>query len=169
MVCCLAANQLIMFRFLIGAILLLTLAVHASAQQAADAPRFSFTTKRYHDFGGIYQNGYVSYQFDFTNSGKTPLFISEVHASSRAMNTPPYKIIVTWTKGPIPPGQGGKIEVAFKASADTGLFKNIILINSNATTNNYPLLLVTGKIRNEQPYLPVAPQIPPEFLAQDIP
>ena len=128
-------------------------------------PKFNFITKRAYDFGGVYQNAYVTYQFSFKNTGTTPLIIKELHSSSKGINSPAYKMVLSWTKTPIPPGQTGMIEIAVKAQNDTGAFKSFVYASSNACPTNYPLLYITGKIVHDLTEVPKTEQlIPVEFL-----
>ena len=66
-------------------------------------PKMQFK-KNVHDFGTIKEEiGAVSTQFEFTNTGKSPLIIQRVSASC-GCTTPSY------TKEPILPGESGKIQ-----------------------------------------------------------
>lgn len=151
------------------ALSLIFISVYSFAQADTSGAKFSFLTKRYHDFGGIYQNAYVTYQFEFKNSGKQPLLIKEIHSSSKAMNTPPYKIVISWTKTAIFPGLSGMIEISVKAQSDTGTFKHAIYVSSNAAPGAYPLLYIGGKIVYDQPGQSVPELvIPSEYLEQEI-
>src|SRR5689334_6348391 len=56
-----------------------------------------------HDFGKIKLGVPVTHEFKFTNTGKTPLIITNVQASC-GCTTP------SWTKDPVPPGGSGYIK-----------------------------------------------------------
>jgi len=90
---------------------------------AANAPvmKFEFDS---HDFGKIKQGDKVSYQFKFTNTGKSPLIITNAVASC-GCTTP------DWPKAPLQPGQSGKIDVTFNSANKSGLQDKLITITAN--------------------------------------
>jgi hypothetical protein len=77
-----------------------------------------------HDFGKISEGDKVNYKFSFTNTGKTPLIISNAVASC-GCTTP------VWPKGPIAPGAGGLIDVTFNSLGKKGLQDKMITITAN--------------------------------------
>ena len=77
-----------------------------------------------HDFGKIKQGDKVNYKFNFTNTGKTPLIITNAVASC-GCTTP------DWPKGPIKPGDGGLINVTFNSMGKRGLQDKMITITAN--------------------------------------
>ncbi len=78
------------------------LSVVSFAQKAV----ITFETKTW-DFGKIAEEDKkATYVFNFTNTGKSPLVVSRVHASC-GCTTP------TWTKEPIEPGKKGSVTVAY--------------------------------------------------------
>jgi hypothetical protein len=131
-------------------------------------PQFYFINNdRAHDFGAIELNATVTYKFEFKNSGSQPLVIKEMHCSPKGINSPPYKIILSYTQSSVRPGQTGIIEVTFRSQGDVGSFKNIVYVTSNVTGANYPLLFITGAIipvqgKQEPPVTETT--IPDEFL-----
>ncbi|HAZ26265.1 MAG TPA: hypothetical protein DCY95_18235, partial [Algoriphagus sp.] len=58
------------------------------------------------DFGDITQGDKVSHTFELTNTGTTPLIISNVAATCGCT-------VPSWPKDPIAPGAKAKIEVSF--------------------------------------------------------
>lgn len=106
-----------------------SIATEQTVSDAPDAPVMSFEKSEY-DFGTINEGEKVSYQYKFTNTGKTPLIISEALASC-GCTVPEYP------KEPIPPGKGGVIKVVFNSAAKFGKQSKAITITSNAvpTTN----------------------------------
>lgn len=80
-----------------------------------------------HDFGKIKEGDKVTYDFQFTNTGKTPLLISAVKASC-GCTTP------DWPKEPVPPGETGKIKVQYDSKGREGEFSKGIVV----TANTYP-------------------------------
>ncbi|WP_183567369.1 DUF1573 domain-containing protein [Mucilaginibacter sp. SP1R1] len=90
---------------------------------AANAPLMKFE-KESHDFGKIKQGDKVSYDFKFTNNGKSPLIITDAVASC-GCTTP------EWLKTPVKPGESGVIKVVFNSAGKTGLQDKQITITAN--------------------------------------
>ena len=78
-----------------------------------------------HDFGKVKEDGgTVSYKFEFSNSGGSPLVINDVKASC-GCTTP------EWTKKPVMPGKKGYVNVTFNPSNRPGNFNKSIVVRSN--------------------------------------
>ncbi|SDP55682.1 Protein of unknown function [Mucilaginibacter sp. OK268] len=90
---------------------------------AATAPVMKFE-KESHDFGKIKQGDKVSYDFKFTNDGKSPLIITDAVASC-GCTTP------EWPKTPVKPGESALIKVVFNSAGKTGLQDKQITITAN--------------------------------------
>jgi hypothetical protein len=103
------------------------------------SPTFS-PVRTIHDFGAISANsGGVLADFEFTNSGDSPLTIRTVTTSCGCTE-------VQWPAKPIPPGKSGTIRVTYTPDANTGPFmKQIdVAVNSGAM----PLVLrVKGSVK----------------------
>ncbi len=95
--------------------------VVADASQAAV---LKFEADSY-DFGLINTGEKVSHDYKFTNSGKTPLIISDAQASCGCT-------VPAYPKEPIPPGQSGIIKVVFNSAGKSGKQTKAITITSNA-------------------------------------
>jgi len=80
--------------------------------------------KESHDFGKIKQGDKASYDFKFTNNGKSPLIITDAVASC-GCTTP------EWPKTPVKPGESGLIKVVFNSAGKTGLQDKQITITAN--------------------------------------
>ena len=79
-----------------------------------------------HDFGKINEaDGRVTTVFNFTNTGMSPLVLSDVRASC-GCTTP------KWTREPVEPGQQGAITVTYNPNGRPGRFQKTITITSNA-------------------------------------
>ncbi len=79
-----------------------------------------------HDFGTIREaDGIVSFEFEYTNTGKVPLIVQQVRATC-GCTTP------EWTKEPVVPGQRGYIKVNFDPKNRPGPFNKTITVTSNA-------------------------------------
>jgi hypothetical protein len=97
---------------------------NSSASSAtADKPVMKFE-KDTHDFGKIKQGDKVTYEFNFTNTGKTPLIIKDAIASCGC--TKP-----EWPSTPIKPGENGVIKVTFNSAGKMGLQDKQITITAN--------------------------------------
>jgi hypothetical protein len=95
----------------------------ANAANAANAPVMKFE-KESHDFGKIKTGDKVNYDFKFTNTGKSPLIISEAHATCGCT-------IPEWPKAPVKPGESGIIKVTFNSAGKTGLQDKQITVTAN--------------------------------------
>ena len=93
-----------------------------------------------HDFGKIKQNVPVSHEFTFTNTGKTPLVITNVQASC-GCTTP------AWTKDPIPPGGQGFIKATYNAAAMGGFNKTVTVMAN--VENGFKQLSIKGEVVQE--------------------
>lgn len=95
----------------------------SGAAVTANVPvmKFEYVT---HDFGKIKQGDKVNYKFNFTNTGKSPLIISNAQASCGC--TKP-----VWPSGPIKPGASGLIDVTFDSAGKIGLQDKMITITAN--------------------------------------
>ncbi len=96
--------------------------------------------KQKHDFGTIVENdGDVSCEFKFTNTGSSPLLIIRAQASC-GCTTPEYP------KHPIRPGESGVISVTYHAKGRPGTFHKSIYIYDNSTANHRTVHLITGNV-----------------------
>lgn len=96
--------------------------------------------KQSHDFGTIAENdGDVSCEFKFTNTGSSPLLIIRAQASC-GCTTPEYP------KHPIRPGESGVVSVTYHAKGRPGAFQKSIYIYDNSTANHRTVLLITGNV-----------------------
>ena len=80
--------------------------------------------KETHDFGKIKTGDKVTYDFKFTNNGKSPLIIKDAIASCGC--TKP-----EWPTTPIKPGESGAIKVTFNSVGKMGLQDKQITITAN--------------------------------------
>lgn len=100
-------------------------APQATNAQNPDA-NMKFTAEE-HNFGNIPEGPAVSTDFEFKNTGKEPIVLSNVQASC-GCTTP------TWTKDPILPGKTGKVTATYNTQGRPGNFVKTITINSNVGT-----------------------------------
>ncbi len=90
---------------------------------AEGAPTMKFETDQY-DFGKIAQGEKVSYDFMFTNTGKTPLIIKDAVATCGCTVPEP-------PKDPIAPGAKSKINVVFNSTGKSGVQDKVVTITAN--------------------------------------
>lgn len=81
-----------------------------------------------HNFGKIVQGEKVSYDFKFTNVGKSNLVISNASASCGCT-------IADFPKEPIPPGKSGKITVEFNSEGKSGYTEKTLTVVTNCEPN----------------------------------
>ena len=96
----------------------------AALQINNNAADFKFVTEQ-HDFGTIPEGPEAKFDFEFTNVGKEPLILTDVHASC-GCTTP------VWSKEPILPGAKSKITAVYNTKGRGGNFTKSITIKSNA-------------------------------------
>jgi hypothetical protein len=115
---------------------LLLTAFTAGIQAQANA-EINFTEDK-HSFGEIEEGPKVSHEFNFVNTGKEPLILSNVKASC-GCTTP------AWTKEPVLPGEKGTILVTYNTSRRPGSFNKSITVTSNATAAS-KILYISGNV-----------------------
>jgi hypothetical protein len=89
-----------------------------------------------HDFGTIPEGPAAEYEFTFTNKGKEPLIIQQVHASC-GCTTPSY------SKEPVLPGKTGKVKASYATAGRPNAFTKTITVVSNAGTK---MLTIKGEV-----------------------
>lgn len=87
--------------------------------------------------GNIEQNKPVNIEFEFTNTGDSPVIISNVQASCGCTAT-------NYAKTPVSPGESTKITATFNAAAK-GAFKKTITVVTNAEETPKTLIF-TGTV-----------------------
>ncbi|NOX45803.1 MAG: DUF1573 domain-containing protein [Chlorobi bacterium] len=102
--------------------------VSASGDNSLDElPLISFD-KDVHDFGKIIQGEKVSFNFRFTNTGKSDLVISQVNSSCGCT-------VTRFPKTAIKPGEKEKITVTFDSEGRKGIQNKTITVASNCQPN----------------------------------
>lgn len=87
--------------------------------------------KEKHDFGTIAYKKEANYSFEFTNTGKSPLIISEVKTSCGCT-------VPEWTKAPIRSGEKGQIKITYDA-AFPGVFHKTVEVFYNGAGSPFSL------------------------------
>jgi hypothetical protein len=101
--------------------------------------------KTKHDFGDVTQGDKVEYTFKFTNTGSTPLIITNVEVSC-GCTTPK-----GWPRDPIKPGGRGEILVSFNSHTKYGMQNKVITVVSNATNADARQLVFTANVVTTKP------------------
>lgn len=118
----------------------LTLGLYAQDNQTSKTDSIIFDKMSY-DYGNIEQGSDGSCEFNFTNKGKVPLILNNVHASCGCT-------IPEWPKEPIEPGKKGVIKVKYNTNI-VGSFSKSITVYSNAK-NAQVVLLIKGNVTSKQ-------------------
>ncbi len=103
-----------------------------------DAPKVKFEQEIF-DFKTIQQGEKVHYDFKFTNTGKSPLIITNATATCGC--TQP-----EFPKEPVKPGEEGLIKVTFNSEGKQGMQDKVITLTSNANPEANQLHLV-GEVK----------------------
>lgn len=120
----------------ISAILLFAVAFNLKAQSQDTTLVIKFE-KTVHDYGTIQQGSDGSFEFKFTNQGKTPLILNNVRSSCGCT-------VPSWTREPLPPGGSGSIKVVYN-TASIGAFSKSVTVSSNAK-NSDVVLMIKGNV-----------------------
>jgi len=91
-----------------------------------------------HDFGKLIDGETVSYEFQFTNSGKSDLIIVDVSTSCGCT-------VPSFPKTPIHPGANGAIKVSYNSSGKHGFQAKNVLVVAN-TQPNTTLLRIKAQV-----------------------
>ncbi len=108
----------------------------AATTSSADVGEFEWTAST-HDFGKIKQGVPVTFEFKFTNKGKSPLVIANAQPSC-GCTTP------SWTHEPVMPGSEGNVKATFNAMA-VGPFDKTITVTANVT-GGVVMLHIKGEV-----------------------
>ncbi|MFN7120099.1 MAG: DUF1573 domain-containing protein [Saprospiraceae bacterium] len=101
----------------------------ASAEGPVDTvnvAKMAFTQTTY-NFGEVSEGELVKHTFEFTNTGKVPLIISDARSTCGCT-------VPEWPEEPVAPGEKGKIEVVFNTAGKMSEQSKPITI----TANTYP-------------------------------
>lgn len=122
---------------------ILVFALSLSAQNQAEtqpkktkAPEITFE-KTVHDYGQIYQNDNGECEFQFKNTGKEDLILTNCRSSCGCT-------VPEWPKEPIAPGKKAVIKVKYNTGR-LGVISKSVTVESNAV-NNRVELRITGNV-----------------------
>jgi hypothetical protein len=91
-----------------------------------------------HDFGTITEGTVATYSFEFTNTGKTPVVISNVQPSC-GCTTP------DWTREPIMPGKTGRVTASYNSAGRPGNFNKTVTVINNGEVSQI-VLAIQGSV-----------------------
>jgi Protein of unknown function (DUF1573) len=94
-----------------------------------------------HDFGTIKEGDVATYNFEFTNTGKTPVVISNVQPSCGCT-------IPQWPKQPIQPGKSGTVTAAYNSKGRVGNFNKTITVINNGEVSQI-VLSIQGSVASK--------------------
>lgn len=101
---------------------------------AQSKPEVKFN-KNVHDYGSVKEEIEVALsEFEFTNTGKTPVVIQRV-VTSCGCTTPSY------TREPVLPGKSGKVKVAYNTIHRPGTFRKNVRVYTNVPDTVYTLTI----------------------------
>jgi hypothetical protein len=92
---------------------------------------FKFNEEEF-NFGTIKQGESIQHDFEFTNTGKAPLIITNASGSCGCT-------VPEWPKEPIAPGAKSVIKVTFNSAGKQGVQDKTVTLQSNAQQN--PMVL----------------------------
>lgn len=107
------------------------------AQEVVNGPQLTFA-KETHDFGKVAYGANTVYNFEFTNTGKTPLIISNV-------SSPCGCTVADWSEDPIAPGAPGKITVRYDSKRQGPINKSVD-VRSNSVNDPDRQLVIKGEV-----------------------
>jgi hypothetical protein len=103
-----------------------------------NAGEFKFKEET-HDFGEVPEGPLAETDFEFKNTGKSPIVINEAHGSCGCT-------VPKWPQEPILPGKKAVIHVAYTTQGRQGPISKEVTINSNAKQS--PMVLhIRGSVK----------------------
>ncbi len=103
-----------------------------------ELPTMDFTDTL-HNFGNINEGEKATFDFEFTNNGKTPLIISDAKGSCGCT-------VADFPRDPIAPGNNGKIKVVFNSDGKPGHQEKSVSITTN-TNRSVHMLYFKGDVK----------------------
>ncbi|HOY39500.1 MAG: DUF1573 domain-containing protein [Bacteroidales bacterium] len=127
--------------YLMGILLMGFIAVYAQGAVQTTTIKWEQTEN---NFGTFKEDaGPQSFTFNFTNTGKVPLVLTDVKASC-GCTTP------QWSKEPVQPGKSGFVTATYNPSGRPGSFSKSITVTAN-TDPASTVLKISGEV------IPMAP------------
>jgi hypothetical protein len=116
-----------------------------------NAPEIKFS-KLVHDYGTVPKEGDGNCEFEFQNTGKEPLVLSDVRSSCGCT-------VPSWTREPILPGKTGAIKVKYDTKR-VGPINKTVTVTSNAKTSSVVLRIQGTVVDNGTGTTPEKPASP---------
>lgn len=107
--------------------------VSADEIDTVNVAKISFEEKEY-DFGTITEGKIIEHTFNFTNTGKAPLIISNARSTCGCT-------IPKWPKKPVAPGEQGEIRVRFDSKGKKSAQNKPVIITANTYPNTSKVFL----------------------------
>jgi hypothetical protein len=86
----------------------------------------------FHSFGALREGEIVSYDFEFTNKGRSPLVITNAKGSCGCT-------VADYPNEPVAPGKGGVISVKFNSEGKTGHQEKSVTVSTNSNRGMHML------------------------------
>ncbi len=119
-----------------------------------DAGVFKFSDKdNTHDYGEVPEGPTAEYDFEFKNTGKKPIIITEAHGSCGCT-------VPKWPTEPILPKKKGVIHVTYNTDHRTGPISKEVTITSNASEKQ-TVLHIRGTVKPRPTSNSTAAPVPP--------
>ena len=106
-------------------------------KEAATLPTMDFTDSL-HNFGDAKEGEKLTYEFSFTNNGKTPLLISGAHGSCGCT-------VADYPREPIAPGKSGVVKAIFNTEGKPGHQDKTVTISNN-TARGMQLVVIQADV-----------------------
>ncbi|MCA1752167.1 MAG: DUF1573 domain-containing protein [Cryomorphaceae bacterium] len=116
----------------------------ADGDKKKKMPEITFDTSEV-STGRILQGEVRNFTFNFKNTGKGPLVISNVSASCGCT------VPLNYPRGKILPGEGGSIEVEYDSQSKWGKQVSVISLATNAIPNRTELILRADVVAPDKP------------------
>jgi hypothetical protein len=120
--------------------------LYEQGMYAKSLPQLCFTEKIF-DFGTLTVGELAIHEYQFTNTGNSPLIIQEVIAEGDECDKCDKSITVSWTSVPIQPGQSGTIQITFNTIGRIGKQGKYLIIRAN-TDPAETRLLIKGEVKS---------------------
>ncbi len=111
-------------------------------QDTVNVAKISFAERQYH-FGKVKEGEKVVHVFEFTNTGRIPLIISDARSTCGCT-------IPQWPKEAIPPGEKGQIKVVFNTKGKRNEQKKPVTITANTYPSETTIYLIGYVETDEQ-------------------
>jgi hypothetical protein len=141
-----------MKKLILVSVIIMVALIGARAQEpvaaiidSANMPVITFA-KLVHDYGTVNLNGNGDCTFEFTNTGKEPLVLTNVRSSCGCT-------VPSWPREPILPGKTGVISVKYNTNR-AGVINKTVTVNSNARNSTVTLRIIGSVVNPPSEMMP---------------